>query len=136
MAQSVKPADAGVSVGQVFQGKYRVDSILGHGGMGVVAECTHLHLNERVAIKMLRQDVLMDQDAVSRFIREAQAAVKLKSEYVARVTDVGRAPSNIPYMVMEYLRGHDLGDLLEERGTLGLPWAIELTLQALSLIHI
>jgi serine/threonine protein kinase len=86
VAQSVKPADAGVNVGQVFQGKYRVEAILGAGGMGVVAECTHLALNERVAIKMLRQDVLLDQDAVSRFIREAQAAVKLKSEYVARVS--------------------------------------------------
>ncbi|MGE5184589.1 MAG: hypothetical protein ACM31C_21105, partial [Acidobacteriota bacterium] len=64
MAQSVKPADAGISIGEVFQGKYRVDAILGHGGMGVVAECTHLALNERVAIKMLRQDVLLDRDAV------------------------------------------------------------------------
>src|SRR5512138_3135335 len=126
VAHSVKPADAGVSIGQVFQGKYRVDSILGHGGMGVVAECTHLHLNERVAIKMLRQDVLMDQDAVSRFIREAQAAVKLKSEYVARVSDVGTFENGVPYMVMEFLEGHDLGQLLEQRGVLPVQWAVEL----------
>ncbi len=122
--------EAGVAIGEIFVEKYRVDEILGYGGMGVVALCTHLALNEQVAIKMLRREVLDDEAAVERFMREAQAAVKLKSEYVARVTDVGRAPSNIPYMVMEYLRGHDLGDLLEERGTLGLPWAIELTLQA------
>jgi serine/threonine-protein kinase len=129
VAQSVKPADVGVTVGQVFQGKYRVDSILGHGGMGVVAECTHLALNERVAIKMLRQDVLSDQDAVSRFIREAQAAVKLKSEYVARVSDVGTADNGTPYMVMEFLEGHDLGDLLKQRGVLPVQWAVELMLQ-------
>jgi len=49
---------------------------------------------------------------------------------VARVTDVGRSTSNVPYMVMEYLEGHDLGELLDERGRLGMPWAIELTLQA------
>src|SRR4051812_31596190 len=124
-----KPVDAGVSVGQVFQGKYRVDSILGHGGMGVVAECTHLALNERVAVKMLRQDVLLDHDAVQRFVREAQAAVKLKSEYVARVSDVGTFENGTPYMVMEFLEGHDLGELLKQRGVLPVAWACELILQ-------
>jgi len=122
--------DAGVHIGEIFLDKYRVDSILGHGGMGIVALCTHLALNERVAIKMLRRDVLGDADAVERFMREAQAASKLRSEYVARVTDVGRSASNVPYMVMEYLEGHDLCDLLEERGCLAVPWAVELTLQA------
>ena len=138
MAQSVKPADVGVTVGQVFEGKYRVESILGHGGMGVVAECVHLALNERVAIKMLRQDVLGDQDSVARFLREAQAAVKLKSEYVARVSDVGTASNGTPYMVMEYLEGHDLGELLKQRGVLPVQWAVELILQtaeALSEAH-
>src|SRR5690606_9696823 len=129
VAHSVKPADAGVSIGQVFQGKYRVNAILGQGGMGVVAECTHLALNERVAVKMLRQDVLMDQDAVSRFIREAQAAVKLKSEYVARVSDVGTFENGVPYMVMEFLEGYDLGELLQQRGVLPVQWAVELMLQ-------
>ena len=118
-----------MAIGHVFLGKYRVDSILGHGGMGVVAECTHLALNERVAIKMLRQDVLSDQDAVQRFIREAQAAVKLKSEYVARVSDVGTFENGVPYMVMEFLEGHDLGQLLEQRGVLPVAWATELMLQ-------
>ncbi len=97
--------------------------------MGVVAECTHLALNERVAIKMLRQDVLLDQDAVYRFLREAQAAVKLKSEYVARVSDVGTFENGVPYMVMEFLEGHDLGELLQQRGVLPVQWAVELILQ-------
>ena len=97
--------------------------------MGVVAECTHLALNERVAVKMLRRDVLADSDAVARFIREAQAAVKLKSEYVARVSDVGTFENGVPYMVMEFLDGQDLGDLLKERGVLPVPWAVELMLQ-------
>jgi tRNA A-37 threonylcarbamoyl transferase component Bud32 len=121
--------DAGVRIGEIFVDKYRVDAILGHGGMGVVALCTHLALNERVAIKMLRRDVLDDTDAVERFMREAQAASKLRSEYVARVTDVGRSGANVPYMVMEYLEGHDLDELLEERGTIQRPLAVELTLQ-------
>src|SRR5579862_2083155 len=97
--------------------------------MGIVAECTHLALNERVAIKMLRQYVLLDQDAVQRFIREAQAAVKLKSEYVARVSDVGTFENGVPYMVMEYLEGHDMGQLLEQRGVLPVAWASELMMQ-------
>jgi serine/threonine-protein kinase len=97
--------------------------------MGVVAECTHLALNERVAVKMLRPDVMLDYDAVQRFIREAQAAVKLKSEYVARVSDVGTFENGTPYMVMEFLEGLDVGELLEERGVLPAPWASELVLQ-------
>ena len=128
MAQTPKPADA-VRIGQVFLEKYRVESILGQGGMGVVVECMHLQLNERIALKMLRQDVLVDPDAVERFMREAQAAVKLKSEYVARVRDVGTLEDGTPFMVMEYLDGQDLGVLLNERQTLPLPWATELILQ-------
>ena len=98
--------------------------------MGIVARCTHLALNEQVAIKMLRHDVLMDQDATSRFMREAQAAVKLRSEYVARVSDVGTLDNGVPFMVMEYLDGQDLGVLLEEQGTVAAQWATDLMLQA------
>ena len=97
--------------------------------MGVVAECTHLALNERVALKMLRQDVLLDADAVERFMREAQAAVKLRSEYVARVSDVGTLENGTPYMVMEYLDGMDLGQMIAERGHLPATWAATMMLQ-------
>ena len=130
MAQR-KAIDLGVSVGDVILDKYRVEAILGHGGMGVVAQCIHLQLGERVAIKMLRPDVLGDADAVERFQREAQAAAKLRSEYVARVTDVGTfSATHVPYMVMEFLEGNDLDHLIQERGHLPVPWAVELMLQA------
>ena len=128
MAQTPKPADA-VRIGQVFLGKYRIESILGQGGMGVVAEVTHLQLHQRLAIKMLRQDVALDSDAVERFMREAQAAAKLKSEYVAKVSDVGTLENGAPYMVMEYLEGHDLGALISQRGTVAMPWTCDLMLQ-------
>ena len=112
-------------------GKYRVDAILGHGGMGVVTKCTHLGLNDPVAMKMLRQDVLLDRDATERFMREAQAASKLRSEHVARVVDVGTFDdTGVPYMVMEFLDGHDLGELLEQRGAIPASWASMLILQA------
>ncbi len=137
MAQTPRPADV-VRIGQVFLGKYRVEAVIGQGGMGVVCEVTHLQLNQRLAMKMLREDVLVDEDAVERFMREAQAAAKLKSEYVAKVTDVGALETGAPYMVMEYLEGHDLGALIDERGTLQAPWTCDLMLQtaeALSEAH-
>ncbi len=124
-----KPAENTVPIGTVFLNKYRVEAILGSGGMGVVALCTHLQLNEKVAIKMLRSDVLHDEDAVERFTREAQAAAKLKSEYVARVSDVGRFENGVPYMVMEFLEGLDLDQLVHQRGCLPVPWAVDLMLQ-------
>jgi serine/threonine protein kinase len=130
VARATQPSDLGVQVGQVFLGKYRVESILGHGAMGIVAKCTHLTLNEAIAIKMLRKEVLSDRDAHERFMREAQAAAKLRSEYVARVTDVGTFENNVPYIVMEFLDGLDLDALLDERGALQAPWASELMLQA------
>jgi len=132
VGQTPRPAtDSAIVIGQVFLGKYRVDSVLGQGGMGVVAKCTHLGLNEHVAIKMLRQDVMLDRDATERFQREAQLASKLKSEHVARVVDVGTFPeTGVPYMVMEFLDGHDLGELVDERGPLQAPFAAMLMLQA------
>jgi serine/threonine protein kinase len=106
--------------------------------MGVVVKCRHLQLDELVAIKMLRPDVVLDPDAVERFMREAQAAVKLKSEYVARVSDVGTLETGVPYMVMEFLEGHDLGALVDEQGCIQVGWACQLMLQtaeALSEAH-
>jgi eukaryotic-like serine/threonine-protein kinase len=129
-SKPVKASDLGVSIGQVLLGKYRVDAIIGQGGMGIVCACTHLRLNEKVAIKMLRPDVLLDQDALERFQREAQAAVKLKSEYVAHVQDVGVFENDVPFMVMEYLEGHDLAHHLDESGPIPVQWASDLMLQA------
>ncbi|MGE0547730.1 MAG: serine/threonine protein kinase [Kofleriaceae bacterium] len=123
------PAEDLVAVGQVLQGKYRVESILGQGGMGVVAACTHLALNDRVAIKMLRPDVLSDRDAIERFTREVQASVRLKSEHIARVLDVGVFDGGTPYMVMEFLEGQDLGIWLEQRKHLPKEWAVDIAIQ-------
>ncbi|MGE0867221.1 MAG: serine/threonine-protein kinase [Kofleriaceae bacterium] len=128
MAKTLRAEDI-VAVGQVLQGKYRVDSILGQGGMGVVAACTHLALNDRVAIKMLRPDVLGDRDSVERFTREVQAAVRLKSEHIARVLDVGVFDGGTPYMVMEYLDGQDVGVWLERTEHLPQPLVVDLVIQ-------
>ncbi len=101
---------APVLPGETFAGKYRVERVLGHGGMGIVVAARHLELEERVAVKfLLRKD---DPSAVERFMREARASAKVKSEHVCRVYDVGRLESGEPYLVMEYLDGLDLADKL------------------------
>jgi hypothetical protein len=119
-----------VREGEILAGKYRVDRVLGVGGMGVVVAAHHLELDDRVAIKFLLPDTLGNPEAVARFAREARAAVKIKSEHVARVSDVGKLENGAPYMVMEYLEGGDLSAWLTERGHLPIEQAVEFTLQA------
>ncbi len=120
----------GVQRGEVLAGKYRVEHILGAGGMGVVVAAHHLQLDEKVALKFLRPDLLTHSDSVNRFVREARAAVKIKSEHVARVFDVGTLESGLPYMVMERLEGGDLAGWLREHGPLPMEQAVEFVLQA------
>jgi serine/threonine-protein kinase len=126
----VTTMSAPVHEGEVLAGKYRVDKVLGIGGMGVVVAAHHLQLDEKVALKFLLPEMLSDAEAVGRFEREARAAVKIKSEHVARVSDVGKLESGSPYMVMEYLDGGDLAAWLEQRGALPIEQAVEFVLQA------
>ena len=121
---------APVQEGEILAGKYRVDKVLGAGGMGVVVAAHHIQLDERVALKFLLPEVLQVPEAVARFTREARAAVKIKSEHVARVTDVGQLENGSPYMVMEYLDGDDLSAWVAERGALPVEQAVEFVLQA------
>ena len=110
-------AGAGVRPGDVLAGKYRVERVLGVGGMGVVVAAHHIQLDEKVALKFLLPEGLENPEAVARFVREARAAVKIKSEHVARVSDVGTLDTGAPYMVMEYLDGGDLAAWLQQRGS-------------------
>src|SRR5471030_1100734 len=119
-----------VQEGDVLAGKFRIERILGQGGMGVVVAATHIQLDERVALKFLLPEALANTDAVARFAREARAAVKIKSEHVVRVSDVGTLESGSPYMVMEYLQGQDLADWVRHSGAMRIPDAVEFVLQA------
>src|SRR6478735_1272810 len=103
---------------QLLANKYRVERELGRGGMGVVVAAHHIALNERVAIKFLLPEALAKAETVERFMREARAAVRIKSEHVARVSDVGVLEDGAPYMVMECLEGGDLSTWLDEKGPL------------------
>ncbi|HEY3255973.1 MAG TPA: serine/threonine-protein kinase [Polyangiaceae bacterium] len=119
-----------VYAGQILGGKYRVDRVLGAGGMGMVVAATHLQLDERIAIKFLLPEALRNPEAVARFGREAKAAVKIRGEHVARVIDVGTFENGAPYMVMEHLDGRDLSTLIHERGALPPIDAVDAVLQA------
>ncbi len=122
--------DAGVQPGQVLAGKYRVERVLGAGAMGVVVAAMHLELDEPVALKFLAKSVIDHPDAIARFAREARAAAKIKSEHVARVSDVGRLESGAPYLVMEYLNGTDVEKLVASGRPIAIETAVGYVLQA------
>jgi eukaryotic-like serine/threonine-protein kinase len=124
--------------GQILVGKYRVERQIGRGGMGIVLAATHLQLEHLVAIKVLRRDLVADDKALNRLLSEARAAAKIRSEHVARVLDVGQLESGSPFIVMEYLDGEDLADLLDRQGALEVTQAVLFLLQsceALAEVH-
>ena len=123
-------AQSPVVQGDVLANKYRVDRVLGVGGMGVVVSATHLQLDQRVALKFMLPAAFANPEALARFQREARAAVKLKSEHVARVLDTGTFDDGSPYIVMEYLEGTDLAGELERLGAMPLAAVAEYVVQA------
>ncbi len=126
---SVDLANFDLREGDLLAGKFRVERLLGSGGMGVVVEATHITLKDRVALKFLRSPKFADQTTITRFLREAQAAARIKSPHVARVIDVGTLDDGSPYMVMEFLEGMDLGTLLDREGVLPVEQAVTYALQ-------
>ena len=124
-----QPSLPPIEPGTVLAGKYRVERVIGRGGMGVVVEARHIALEERVALKFLLAEHVTQRDSAARFLREARAAVKIKSEHVARVSDVGTLDNGAPYMVMEFLVGEDLSNVLQSRGPLSLQDAVDYLIQ-------
>lgn len=116
--------------GAMVMGKYRVDRVLGEGGMGLVVAATHTGLDQKVAIKFLHPEAAAREDIVERFAREARAAAKVKSEHVVRIFDVGTLENGAPYMVMEHLEGEDLDQLAEREKKLPLGTVCGFMLQA------
>jgi serine/threonine protein kinase len=116
--------------GDVVAGKYEINDLIGTGGMGFVFSATHVELGEKVALKFLRPECTTNEELVGRFAREARASVKIKSEYVARVFDVGQLPDGAPFIVMEYLEGKDLFEVVREQGPLSIKLAVEYVMQA------
>jgi serine/threonine-protein kinase len=130
MSQRQPELPLGLRVGDEIAGKYRIDGILGAGAMGTVVAAYHLLLAERVAIKFLHPDSVGNPEASARFIREAQAAIRIKSEHVARVLDIAHLESGDLYIVMEFLEGSDLAAWLRAHGSMPARDAADYVLQA------
>lgn len=123
MSLAIKPGD-------VLDGKYVVERLLGQGGMGAVFVAHEEQLGRRVAIKILLPEVIGSQEAIARFEREARAAASLESDHVTRVLNVGRLDGGLPYIVMEFLEGEDLANILAKRGPLPVGEVIAIMMHA------
>ncbi len=120
-----------VQEGEILAEKYRVERVLGEGGMGVVVAAMHIELDQRVALKFLLPEALAHPAIIDRFAREARAAAKIRSQHVARVIDTGKMANGAPFMVMEYLQGKDLSQLLTANGPFPIETAVDYVLQAI-----
>jgi Protein kinase domain len=130
MARSAESyPDSAFPEGHVIADKYRVGRVLGRGGMGMVLAAQDLDLERPVAIKVMLPGREGDPEGIQRFLREGRAAVKLTSDHVAKIFEVG-LDHGIPFLVMEYLDGQDLGAALAQRGKLGFAEAADYVLQA------
>jgi len=125
-------------IGQVIDGKYRIERQLGKGGMGTVYLATHLGTERPVAVKVIVQQFMERSEFVERFRREARAAGRLRHPNVVDVTDFGIAEMSggkVAYLVMEYLDGCTLGEILDEEKQLPLGWSLDILEQVSSAVH-
>ncbi len=124
-------------VGEILDGKYRIDAPLGSGGMGTVYRATHVGTGREVALKVLLAQLTAHPSAVERFRREARAAGQMRHPNVVDVTDFGfaaRGDAQLAYLVMELLRGKTLRGVLEAEGKLPLPVALDVLDQVCSAV--
>ncbi len=119
-----------VRVGEILARKYRVDGVLGAGGMGTVVRAFHLRLGQAVAIKILHRELMTSADAARRFALEARATASLKSASSVRILDIDQLDTGVPFIVMELLDGKDLGSIVEQSGPLAVDQAVRYILQA------
>src|SRR5436853_3934107 len=122
-------------IGELIDGKYRMDKLLGKGGMGAVFLATHMGTDRPVALKVITPQFMGSDEFVARFQREARAAGRLRHPNVVNVTDFGFAQVNnerIAYLVMEYLDGCTLAEILAEESQLPLDWVADILDQACS----
>src|ERR687894_1222374 len=125
-------------IGEVLDEKYRIEKLLGQGGMGAVFMATHLGTERPVALKVIAPEFMRNDEFIERFKREARAAGRLRHPNVVDVTDFGFAQvgaERVAYLVMEYLDGCTLADVLAEEKKLPLDWVVEILEQVASAVE-
>jgi serine/threonine protein kinase len=125
-------------IGETIDGKYRIDRELGRGGMGTVYLATHLGTERPVAVKVIAPQFMQKVEFVERFRREARAAGRLRHPNVVNVTDFGFSSTKdgqVAYLVMEYLDGCTLGEVLDEEKNLPVSWTLDILEQVCSAVQ-
>lgn len=116
-------------LGQTLAGKYRIEERLSEGGMGTVYRGTHVLMDKTVAVKVLRPSLAADEKIVARFSREARAASRINHPHALSVTDFGEDENGVVFLVMEYLHGQTLKELIRSEGPMALPRVVEIITQ-------
>ncbi len=116
-------------------GKYEIVGLVGRGGMGCVYEAINTTIQKRVAMKVIDQELAKNDEATARFQREALAASAIESPQIVQIFDAGFTDDGTPFIVMELLRGRDLGDLLKERGKISPGEVLPIVAQILKGLH-
>jgi serine/threonine-protein kinase len=129
------PDESNQVVGSVVAGRYRLTRLIGEGGMGAVYEAEHVEIGKRVAIKLVHSIHARHAEIAARFRREARSASAIESDHIVQVFDAGNDPELGLFMVMELLRGEDLGTLLARTGRLDQETACSVVLQAASALE-
>src|SRR5712664_1621553 len=134
--QSLCPVDAAALqaandslVGQTLAGKYSIEKLIKSGGMGSVYRGKHVLMDKTVAIKVLRPSLAVDNVVVARFSREAKAASRISHPHAVSVTDFGEAENGVVFLVMEYLDGQSLKEIIRNEGPMPLARAVEIVRQ-------
>lgn len=135
-ANTLCPADGAVLektvdelVGKTLAGKYRIEEFLSEGGMGTVYRATHILMDKTVAIKVLHPSLAADDKIVARFSREARAASRISHPHALNVTDFGEDEDGVVFLVMEFLNGPTLKEVIRSVGPMPLPRVVEIMRQ-------
>jgi serine/threonine-protein kinase len=123
-------------VGTILGDNYRITRLIGIGGMGAIYEAAHVGSGKRVAIKMMSRELSVHPEALARFRREVKVTTELAHPHIVDVFDFGSSPGGEPYLVMEYLEGEDLEQLLERDGSVPLGKAVQIIKQLASALAV
>jgi serine/threonine protein kinase len=135
-ANTLCPADGAVLekvkdplIGQTLSDKYRIEELINEGGMGAVYRGTHVLMDKTVAVKVLHPALAADDKIVARFSREAKAASRISHPHALNVTDFGEDPNGVVFLVMEYLKGQTLKEVIHSEGPMPLERVVEIIRQ-------